>query len=297
LAKIEAPTGTLISFACAPGTVASDGEPGHNGVFTEQLLQHLPRAEDIEHVLGYIVSGVQRATNGAQVPWKAGGLARDPKRNGGDIYLIEPAMQSPAPAPAAALALLPIDAQLAAFLDSCSLNEVQKTQVATALEGIGVTSAAHLDVCEEEDLQDLKLPPITVRVLKAGLKMRKEKTQPVPPPPPLPSSTLPVVQAPLSDKAQEFLKQMEGKTELNLNCTKMGGAEASALAEALKVNKTLTRLEIDNNGIGDAGASALAEALKVNKTLMALSIICNNIGDASKQALKSSARNGCTVYG
>lgn len=191
-------------------------------MFTEQLLQHLPRAEDIEHVLGYIVSGVQRATNGAQVPWKAGGLARDPKRNGGDIYLIEPAMQSPAPAPAAALALLPIDAQLAAFLDSCSLNEVQKTQVATALEGIGVTSAAHLDVCEEEDLQDLKLPPITVRVLKAGLKMRKEKTQPVPPPPPLPSSTLPVVQAPLSDKAQEFLKQMEGKTELNLNCTKMG---------------------------------------------------------------------------
>ena len=63
------------------------------------------------------------------------------------------------------------------------------------------------------------------------------------------------------------------------------------------MNKTLTRLEIDNNGIGDAGASALAEALKVNKTLMALSIICNNIGDASKQALKSSARNGCTVYG
>src|SRR5204863_1341513 len=37
LAKVDAPSGTLISFATRPGSTASDGASGH-GVYTEQLL-------------------------------------------------------------------------------------------------------------------------------------------------------------------------------------------------------------------------------------------------------------------
>ena len=40
LALVDAPTGTFISYATAPGKVASDGE-GDNGLFTAKLLEHM----------------------------------------------------------------------------------------------------------------------------------------------------------------------------------------------------------------------------------------------------------------
>ena len=40
LAQVIAPTGTFISYATAPGSVAADGE-GENGLFTAKLLKHM----------------------------------------------------------------------------------------------------------------------------------------------------------------------------------------------------------------------------------------------------------------
>ncbi|OGR36424.1 MAG: hypothetical protein A2051_00165 [Desulfovibrionales bacterium GWA2_65_9] len=40
LAKMDAPTGSLISYATAPGSVASDGA-GKNGLFTQHLLKNM----------------------------------------------------------------------------------------------------------------------------------------------------------------------------------------------------------------------------------------------------------------
>ena len=174
LAKVEAPTGMLISFACAPGSTASDGD-GRNGVYTANLLEHLPRGEDVQKVLGYVVSGVQKSTNGAQVPWMSGALARDPSRNCGDIYLIEPHIQGPALAHAAPPSS--VEASLAAFLSACKLDAEQQTEVSTALRVIGVKSAAHLYAMEEEDLRDCKLPPVTLRLLQAGLRTMKDDSR------------------------------------------------------------------------------------------------------------------------
>ena len=83
---------------------------------------------------------------------------------------------------------------------------------------------------------------------------------------------------------------------MDLSLNRLGDAEASAIAEALKLNKTLTRLEADMTYIGAGGAIEIAEALKV-KTLTRLDVDRNNIGSAGARALRSIARSGCKVEG
>jgi len=72
LAKIEAPSGTKISFATRPGSVAADGE-GSNGLYTEHLLRVMEqRGLPIEQALKKVYSGVKQASKGAQEPWEEG---------------------------------------------------------------------------------------------------------------------------------------------------------------------------------------------------------------------------------
>lgn len=77
LAQMDAPSGTLISFATAPGSVASDGA-GKNGLYTEHLLQamHTPGLP-IEHVFKQVRIGVTRATKNQQIPWESSSLKGD----------------------------------------------------------------------------------------------------------------------------------------------------------------------------------------------------------------------------
>ena len=51
---------------------------------------------------------------------------------------------------------------------------------------------------------------------------------------------------------------------LYMSNNNIGVEGAKAIAEALKVNKSITELYLWNNNIGDEGAKAIAEALKVN---------------------------------
>ncbi len=74
LARVEAPTGTLISFATRPGGVASDGGT-RNGLYTEQLLKQLESSTlPLESVLKQVVSNVRRVSGGKQEPWFEGVL-------------------------------------------------------------------------------------------------------------------------------------------------------------------------------------------------------------------------------
>ena len=44
--------GSLIAFACAPGTIAVDAAEERNGLFTKYLLQHIPTPKkDIRAIL------------------------------------------------------------------------------------------------------------------------------------------------------------------------------------------------------------------------------------------------------
>jgi uncharacterized caspase-like protein len=78
LARVEAPSGTVISYATRPGSVAADGE-GRNGLYTAQLLAQMSSSPDqpIETVLKRVVSGVKKGSEGRQEPWWEGSIEGD----------------------------------------------------------------------------------------------------------------------------------------------------------------------------------------------------------------------------
>jgi curli biogenesis system outer membrane secretion channel CsgG len=77
LAKVEAPSGTLISFATRPGSVASDGQ-GQHGLYTEYLLKAIDEPNiQIEQALKAVVSGVKKTSKGQQEPWMEGSIEGD----------------------------------------------------------------------------------------------------------------------------------------------------------------------------------------------------------------------------
>ena len=77
LATINAPTGTLIAYATAPGSVASDGS-GENGLYTEMLLKHIEKPGlKIEEVFKNVRAEVLQFSNGAQIPWESSSLVGD----------------------------------------------------------------------------------------------------------------------------------------------------------------------------------------------------------------------------
>jgi hypothetical protein len=77
LARMDAPTGSLIAYSTAPGEVAADG-PERNGIFTKYLIQHMLKPNlSIEQVLKRVRIDVARQTNGRQIPWESSSLMGD----------------------------------------------------------------------------------------------------------------------------------------------------------------------------------------------------------------------------
>ena len=74
LAQVNAPAGTFIAYATAPGQTASDGK-GQNGLYTQELIANL-RAPGlaIEEVFKRVRVEVKQKSGGVQVPWDASSL-------------------------------------------------------------------------------------------------------------------------------------------------------------------------------------------------------------------------------
>lgn len=79
LAPLDAPTGTFLAYATAPGNVAADGVAGSkNGLYTGFLLQELQKpTARIEDVFKRVRFAVRKASNGAQIPWETTSLEDD----------------------------------------------------------------------------------------------------------------------------------------------------------------------------------------------------------------------------
>lgn len=93
LAQINAPQGTLIAYATAPGKVAADGD-GANGLYTSKLLQHIGTpGVAVEEVFKRVRIDVSRETNAEQTPWESSSLT-------GSFAFVEQQVAA-APAPAA----------------------------------------------------------------------------------------------------------------------------------------------------------------------------------------------------
>jgi Ran GTPase-activating protein (RanGAP) involved in mRNA processing and transport len=84
-------------------------------------------------------------------------------------------------------------------------------------------------------------------------------------------------------------------TTFNLWGNEIGGAGAKALADMLKVNKTITKLDLSGNKIGDDGVIAIAEALKENNTITTLHLLYNKIECAGAKALASMLQMNNTI--
>lgn len=97
LAQMEAPVGTMIAFATAPGAPASDGA-GKNSIYTQNLLRHIVEpGVPVEEVFKRVRVDVRSATGGKQIPWENTSLEND-------FYFVPPAatmLAANAPAPAA----------------------------------------------------------------------------------------------------------------------------------------------------------------------------------------------------
>ena len=82
LAFISAPAGTLIAYATAPGSVASDGT-GDNGLYTEEFLKQINKSGlKIEDVFKNVRVGVMARSGNMQTPWESSSLV-------GDFYFVE----------------------------------------------------------------------------------------------------------------------------------------------------------------------------------------------------------------
>jgi hypothetical protein len=74
LAVMDAPTGTIVAYATAPGSVASDGNQ-RNGVYTQELLKYMSvPGLTIEEVFKRVRASVRNLTKGKQIPWESSSL-------------------------------------------------------------------------------------------------------------------------------------------------------------------------------------------------------------------------------
>jgi uncharacterized caspase-like protein len=77
LAMMDAPQGSFIAYATAPGKTASDGE-GENGLYTEFLSQEIGAKNlPITQLFQRIRKGVMGKSNNQQIPWEATSLTSD----------------------------------------------------------------------------------------------------------------------------------------------------------------------------------------------------------------------------
>lgn len=70
LAGMRAPGGSLVAYATAPGSVASDG-PGRNGLYTENLARAIRQPGlPVEEVFKQVRTAVRKQSNNQQTPWE-----------------------------------------------------------------------------------------------------------------------------------------------------------------------------------------------------------------------------------
>ncbi len=79
LAPLDAPTGTFLAYATAPGNVADDGDVVNgNGLYTRFLLEELKKPTTrIEDVFKRVRLQVRQSSKGRQIPWESTSLEDD----------------------------------------------------------------------------------------------------------------------------------------------------------------------------------------------------------------------------
>jgi Ran GTPase-activating protein (RanGAP) involved in mRNA processing and transport len=103
--------------------------------------------------------------------------------------------------------------------------------------------------------------------------------------------------SPLNAKVRKAIADLQANTltTLDLKWSKIGDADAQALAKALEHNNTLTTLNLGGNQIDNTGTLALANALEHNHTLTRLDLSGNQIDNTGTLALAEALRENKTL--
>jgi formylglycine-generating enzyme required for sulfatase activity len=84
IGKIDAPSGTFIGYATAPGQAAVDGIDGEHGVFTEEFLKAMKEPGLLlEQMFKRVIASTKAQTDGQQEPWSEASVQ-------GDFYFVPP---------------------------------------------------------------------------------------------------------------------------------------------------------------------------------------------------------------
>ena len=77
LARMDAPTGSMVAYATSPGSVAADGT-NNNGLYTSMLLKHMTTPGlRIEEFFKRVRIDVMNESGTKQVPWESSSLTGD----------------------------------------------------------------------------------------------------------------------------------------------------------------------------------------------------------------------------
>ncbi len=77
LSQVDAPPGTFLAYATAPGNTAADGL-GSNGLYTENVLKEIGSpAAKIEDIFKRVRLNVRLQSKGRQIPWESTSLEQD----------------------------------------------------------------------------------------------------------------------------------------------------------------------------------------------------------------------------
>ena len=105
LARMDAPSGTMLAYSTSPGNVAVDGT-GRNSPYTQALAKAIREpGTKVEDVFKRVRIAVMERTNEKQVPWESSSLT-------GDFYFTEAAPEAPAAQNVAQPAAAPTDQTL-----------------------------------------------------------------------------------------------------------------------------------------------------------------------------------------
>lgn len=136
LAPMQAPAGTLLAYATAPGEVASDGT-GENGLYTRHLLRimHIPGLK-IEDVFKNVRASVRQESGGRQTPWENTSLEGEFYFN---INITVHVQAAPASATAPGLTRADIEGAVAAALakqqqDEAARRQTQQLEIERAVQ-------------------------------------------------------------------------------------------------------------------------------------------------------------------
>jgi hypothetical protein len=90
LAQLDAPPGTFLAYATAPGNVAEDGDiKSGNGLYTQFLLEELKKpVSKIEDVFKRVRLQVRQKSQGRQIPWESTSLEDDFFFNTGKVMAV-----------------------------------------------------------------------------------------------------------------------------------------------------------------------------------------------------------------